>query len=765
MNFFGGAFGSGLGALGAFAPTTPPTKAVAPQPVIPVAPPNRRIGLFPTRVGEFIPELTAPIAPPSSTIPPISPLFDTTKLEERGREAREYQAAEKARLDTLKAEVDARNRAAAAEAEAKAAQIPGANISAYYDALRAGEDPSKFADILQSSLSDQDYVSTGMEMAEQGAYGPMVDDRYIVPGGLTTEGLGEFKFDKTLEDFKGYDFDYGDISNENLKKFQEELLPAMAPAVAQAQLEGQSYQNALIQAYDRSPKVQEIYAKYDISPQRVSRKYGSEYVYDPFTFGEIQTVDRSPGVSDYVKAGALAVATTALGGALIAPGASPLSAATTRGLVSAGTTAATGGDPKDILRAGLLGGVSGYAEGLGNTAKAAETAAKGAKAGSELANAAELARKTSDTFNTVVKTGKFVDAVIDGNLATIAVATFGDDFTKAALDRIDPDNKFFSGLNINKSDLAKGLVKTQMELAKGVDFEDALLRGVGEYIMEGGALGPNNIKTPEFIKAIGDAIREAGSMIDDTFLQPVKEVIEPVVDVARNVGRSVDREVLQPVKEVIEPVVDVARDVGRSVDREVLQPVKEAIEPVVDVARDVGRSVDREVLQPVKEAVQEVTEPVTKPLVEGAKAAGEVVEDVAGVAEDVIEALPNPDLPSVNLPSVDLPSVNLPRVGIPPFFPVAGAPSAATPPILPISVPQFRQVVERTPEGAEITPYDFGEDELLAFLADNLRKNQEGMAGGGAVRSSYGNLFDSIHSRNPAPTSNLDELLRIVGGR
>jgi len=65
----------------------------------------------------------------------------------------------------------------------------------------------------------------------------------------------------------------------------------------------------------------------------------------------------------------------------------------------------------------------------------------------------------------------------------------------------------------------------------------------------------------------------------------------------------------------------------------------------------------------------------------------------------------------------------------------------------------------------EITPYDFGDDPLLAFLADNLRKNQEGMAGGGAVRSSYGNLFDSIHSKSPVPTSNLDELLRIVGGK
>jgi hypothetical protein len=618
--------------------------------------------------------------PANFSIPNISDLQNNPYLKKK----REEQAAKDAKLAKLKAEVDARNRAGAKANEEKAAKLPGANISAYYDALRAGEDPSKFADVLQKSLAEQEYVSTGMDMAEAGAYGTMVDDVYIVPGGLTTEGLGEFKFDKSLEDFKGYDFDYGDISDKNLKKFQEELMPVMAPAVAQAQLEGKSYQNALIQAYERSPEVQEIYAKYDISPQRVSRKYGSEYLYDPFTFSEIQTVDRSPGTSDYVKAVGLAIGTAALGGALVAPGASPLSAAATKGLTSAGVTAATGGDPGDILKSGLLGGVGGYAEGLSNTAKAAETAAKGAKAGSELAKAAELARKTSDTFNTVVKTGKFVDAAIDGNLGSIAIAAFGDDFTKAALDKIDPDDKFFSGLNINKSDLAKGLVKTQMELAKGTDFEDALLRGVGEYIMEGGALGPNNIKTPEFIKAIGDVLQDAGRMLDDTVFQPIKKIAEPVID----------------------------------------------------VAKDVGRAVDKKVLQPAKEVVQEVTEPVTKPLVKGAKAVGEAVGDVAGVAGDVIETLPNPNLP-----------VDLPRVGTPPFFPVTPTQTASRTPTPSATRSTPRVIREYTPDVAQIGEYERGTDDVAAYLASIIGS---GMANGGVVRSSYGNL---------------DELLRIVEGK
>ena len=298
----------------------------------------------------------------------FDPLALQRQAEERGRAEREYQAAEAARLAALKAEVAERNRLQAEADAAKAAQVQPANISTYYDALRAGEDPSEFADILQSSLSDQGYITSGADMAEAGAYAP-VEDLFIVPGGIDTSNVGEFAFDKTLEDFEGYDFDYGNISNENLKKFQEELMPVMAPEVAQAQLEGQSYQNALIQAYERSPEVQKIYAKYDISPQRISRNNASEYVYDPFTFGEIQTVDRSKGFMDYVgdvvEAGLPAIAGAGLfgplAGGLASAAPTAVQPALTGALTGAATAGVTGGDP---LTAALTGGLGGLADPL-----------------------------------------------------------------------------------------------------------------------------------------------------------------------------------------------------------------------------------------------------------------------------------------------------------------------------------------------------------------------------------------------------------------
>jgi len=283
----------------------------------------------------------------------FDPVALQRQAEERGRAEREYQAAEAARLAALKEEVAERNRLQAEADAAKAARLQPANISSYYDALRAGEDTSQFDDILQSSLSDQGYITSGADMAEAGAYAP-VEDLFIVPGGIDKSNVGEFAFDKTLEDFKGYDFDYGNISNENLKKFQEELMPVMAPEVAQAQLEGQSYQNALIQAYERSPEVQKIYAKYDISPQRISRNNASEYVYDPFTFGEIQTVDRSAGFGDYLKAGTMAGLGLLTGGAISGLGLGALPTAAAQAGMSGALAAGFGGDPVDAaLKAGL----------------------------------------------------------------------------------------------------------------------------------------------------------------------------------------------------------------------------------------------------------------------------------------------------------------------------------------------------------------------------------------------------------------------------
>ncbi len=91
-------------------------------------------------------------------------------------------SAVSSRVAEIEAEVERKRR----EEEAKRSVPEPANISSYYDALRAGGDTSEFVDILQSSLSDQGYITSGADMAEAGAYGP-VEDLFIVPGVLVVK--------------------------------------------------------------------------------------------------------------------------------------------------------------------------------------------------------------------------------------------------------------------------------------------------------------------------------------------------------------------------------------------------------------------------------------------------------------------------------------------------------------------------------------------------------------------------------------------------
>ena len=419
------------------------------------------------------------------------------------------------RMAEIRAEVERKRQ----EEEAKRVAPEPANISTYYDALRAGEDPSQFDDILQSTLAEQDYVTSGFDMAEAGAYAAPVDDRFIVPGGIDTSNVGEFSFDKTLEDFEGYDFDYGNISNENLKKFQEELMPVMAPAVAQAQLEGQSYQNALIQAYERSPEVQEVYDKYDISPQRISKKYGSEYLYDPFTFSEIQTVDRSPGTSEAVKTAALVTAGLFMPGAAVKGlGQGAVSTATGKALTSAAVAGATGGDP---LKAALTSGIN---SGLGILEAQAPA----------LYNDVEFVYNVAKGRPGLALLNKGLNVIEDGEIT--GTTTVGKKFTTDALNNVGLTTDTLAEYNINQSDLVPALVEVEKELIKGKDFKDSLRSGLIEYVQQGGGvpdLGINfgiALEKPEFLSAIAKAIRELGSAFDDAVLQPPKEAIETLYE-------------------------------------------------------------------------------------------------------------------------------------------------------------------------------------------------------------------------------------------
>ena len=240
-------------------------------------------------------------------------------------------------------------------------------------------------------------------------------------------------------------------------------------------------------------------------------------------------------------------------------------------------------------------------------------------------------------YATSVKGLNTAFAVADGDIIGGVVSQFGDVLTEKALNTVGLNKTVLDGLNINQDDLVQGMLTTEKELLKGASLDDALLKGVGKYIVEGGALslGTGGIQTPEFIKAIGNAVKDVGSAIDDAILQPIKQTMPAVEDAVRAAGSAIDdaaQPLIQAAKTVGEPIVEA----GSAINREVVKPVVGA---VGDVAKATGN------------VIQAVTEPVI-----------DVIDDVLDSTYDAINQLDNfiddIDLPNFNFPNFNLPNFN-----------------------------------------------------------------------------------------------------------
>ncbi len=152
-------------------------------------------------------------------------------------------------------------------------------------------------------------------------------------------------------------------SQEQLAQFHSLVEPILSEQVSYLQaVEGLDYQDALQEAYKRDPMLQALYSKYEVSPLRQT-KDGSTYLYDPFTFGEIRTLEvKDPTAGDIagqigvsIALGlALGPAAAKVAGAL-APGATAAAQGIlAKGITGAASTAIQGGDLEAALKSGLL---------------------------------------------------------------------------------------------------------------------------------------------------------------------------------------------------------------------------------------------------------------------------------------------------------------------------------------------------------------------------------------------------------------------------
>jgi len=266
-------------------------------------------------------------------------------------------------------------------------------------------------------------------------------------------------------------------------------------------------------------------------------------------------------------------------------------------------------------------------------------------------------------YATSVKGLNTAFAVADGDIIGGVVSQFGDVLTEKALNTVGLNKTVLDGLNINQDDLVQGMLTTEKELLKGASLDDALLKGVGKYIVEGGSLslGTGGIQTPEFIKAIGNAVKDVGSAIDDAVLQPIKQTMPAVEDAVRAAGSAID-DAAQPLIQVAKDVADPIVEAGSAINREVVKPTIQAVEAVGKPVEQGIRAVNEAVVAPTVQAAIDAGSAVNR---EAVKPVVDVIEDVLGSTYDAINQLDNfiddIDLPSFNLPNFNLPNFNLPN--------------------------------------------------------------------------------------------------------
>lgn len=294
----------------------------------------------------------------------------------------------------------------------------------------------------------------------------------------------------------------------------------------------------------------------------------------------------------------------------------------------------------DAMNAANAAGVANAME-IGNAAQAAASAGTGILG---------LSYNASQALITGVATGDPLDAI---------ASAFGPAVVKEVIGSLgvgDALNTFASNNNINADDLNEGISKTIKSLAQGDDIEDAILKGIGKYVTEGGTILPD---------AVEDAFRTAGKQLAD--------LVEPVTGVLSEIN-----------KKVIKPVTSEVGDVLSALDDNVIQPLTEDVGDALSEAdtavRQGAAAFDDEVLQTFTQPVGDAVEDV-------AQAAGDVVEDVGQEVGDALsaaetevrQALEDIELPEVDLPDVDLPDINLPDIDLNiPRVTVAPSPTRTT---------------------------------------------------------------------------------------
>jgi hypothetical protein len=316
------------------------------------------------------------------------------------------------------------------------------------------------------------------------------------------------------------------------------------------------------------------------------------YKYNPST-GKYDYYDSTPSTFEQyapvlIKAGITTALTAGVGGALagsslvtgVAGGNAAVAGAIGQGVASGAMTAIQGGEGKDILKSTILGAASGGAKAATKAVKAAEAAGASTEALNSL-------KATADIANRIGAGIKGVNAIQQGNVlgavsGTLSVSGIGS-LETATGDLLK--NTGISQLADNAKELSPAILKGVDFMIKGAEPEEAIVKGMIQYVKEGGSLSslmPEgggkfdiDLVAPEWISELADK----ASQINKEYVKPMVETISATVDKGVDAVRETGRDI----REAVDPVADTVREAGRD--------VREAVDPAANAVRDAGRAV------------------------------------------------------------------------------------------------------------------------------------------------------------------------------
>jgi len=255
---------------------------------------------------------------------------------------------------------------------------------------------------------------------------------------------------------------------------------------------------------------------------------------------------------------------------------------------------------------------------------------------------------------TYAQTQAVIKAAAAGNAEGAALALVGQPLINSSLASVGLTEDVITGAGIQYDDFQAGIGKAVTELAGGADLDDALLSGLGKYIIEGGSLGVDLPDTPnidlgiveDVIRAVVRPIGAAGTAIADFVENAVGQIKVP--EELKAAGRQVE---------------DIVRTVG-STTEDVVRTVGSATE---DVVRPVGSAVDDVIIQPARTILKEVDDTFVQPAGEALSALDTAIREVVPGIEDFVRDVVNPldnfiddiELPNISLSNLPLPSLNI----------------------------------------------------------------------------------------------------------